>query len=91
LCSVSGTDKSVPLSKTRQIRRFWLRQNDDAGLLRQNDDAGLLRQNDDAGLLRQNDDAGLLRQNDDAGLLRGMDGAPGLIATPGRRPRAKAL
>jgi hypothetical protein len=24
-----GTAEAVPLSKTRQIRRFWLRQNDE--------------------------------------------------------------
>jgi len=31
-----------------QIRRFWLRQNDDFMWLRQNDDFMWLRQNDDA-------------------------------------------
>jgi len=39
-----------------QIRRFWLRQNDDFEWLRQNDDFKWLRQNDDFKWLRQNDE-----------------------------------
>jgi len=48
----------------REIRRFWLRQNDDSWGLRQNDDSWGLRQNDDSWGLRQDDDSWGLRQDD---------------------------
>jgi hypothetical protein len=54
-------DKQKIRQGQEQIRRFWLRQNDDLVGLCQNDDLVGLRQNDDLVGLRQNDDLVRLR------------------------------